>query len=62
MGRVVFQSEWMTESEYASVTKHTWYGDDYDGDSTPDYSVTVPLKLDGSKPWGTTTFYGTPDD
>ena len=57
--RVIFQSEWMPETDYDNATKQEWGGLDNDGDGNADYYVKVPLK--NGVPWGTVTFYGEPD-
>ncbi len=64
MGREVFRSEWMTETEYntAMAAATPWeVARDIDGDGADDvdYFVDVPVHPSGV-PWGTTTFYGTP--
>jgi RHS repeat-associated protein len=59
-GRVVFESEWMTEGDYTSAAKATWSSGDVDGNGVVDYTVSgVPLR-DG-RPWGTVYFFGNPN-
>ncbi|MDQ7008426.1 MAG: RHS repeat-associated core domain-containing protein [Acidobacteriota bacterium] len=63
LGRVIFSSVWMSESDYAAAAKTSWEAPDRDGDGNPEYRVTgVPLTPGDpeSRPWGVIAFYGTP--
>ena len=63
LGRVIFSSVWMSESDYASATKTSWEAPDRDGDGVAEYRVSgVPLTPGDAegRPWGVITFYGTP--
>lgn len=61
--REIFTSEWMYESEYTAATKVQWddAGLDRDGDGTIDPYFVAGIPLKDGRPWGRTTFYGTPD-
>ncbi len=73
-GRVVFKSEWMSESQYgAAISRIAPWTVDRDGNGSVDYTIadipgTADVDGDGTdelgtaQPWGTVFFFGTPTD